>query len=55
LKIPVDTKQNVIVKTKSVSIVEGSSSPTVSKPYYPSPLTVKAGTSVTWTNLAFIQ
>jgi plastocyanin len=36
--------------TASVSIVQGSSSPTVSKPYDPSPLTVKAGTSVTWTN-----
>jgi nitrite reductase (NO-forming) len=34
----------------SVSIVQGSSSPTVSKPYDPSPLTVKTGTSVTWTN-----
>ena len=36
--------------TASVSIVQGSSSPTVSKPYDPSPLTVKPGTSVTWTN-----
>ena len=36
----------------SVSIVQGSS-PTISKPYYPSPLTVKAGTSVTWTNKDF--
>jgi nitrite reductase (NO-forming) len=36
--------------TASVSIVQGSSSPTISKPYDPSPLTVKAGTSVTWTN-----
>jgi plastocyanin len=34
----------------SVSIVQGSSSPTVSKPYDPSQLTVKAGTSVIWTN-----
>jgi nitrite reductase (NO-forming) len=34
----------------SVSIVPGSSSPTISKPYDPSPLTIKAGTSVTWTN-----
>jgi plastocyanin len=34
----------------SVSIVQGSSSPTISKPYDPSPLTVKTGTSVTWTN-----
>src|ERR671930_2480557 len=36
--------------TASVSIVKGSSSPSISKPYDPSPLTVKAGTSVTWTN-----
>ena len=36
--------------TASVLIVEGSSSPTISKPYDPSPLTVKTGTSVTWTN-----
>lgn len=36
--------------TTSVSIVQGSSSPTSSKPYDPSPLTVKTGTSVTWTN-----
>ena len=36
--------------TASVSIVQGSSSPTISKPYDPSPLTVKTGTSVTWTN-----
>jgi plastocyanin len=36
--------------TASVSIVQGSSSPTISKPYDPSPLTVKPGTSVTWTN-----
>jgi nitrite reductase (NO-forming) len=34
----------------SVSIVKGSSSPSISKPYDPSPLTVNAGTSVTWTN-----
>jgi hypothetical protein len=34
----------------SVSIVQGSSSPTISKPYDPSPLTVKAGASVTWIN-----
>jgi plastocyanin len=34
----------------SVSIVRGSTSPTISKPYDPSPLTVKSGTSVTWTN-----
>jgi plastocyanin len=36
--------------TASVSIVQGSSSPTISKAYDPSPLTAKAGTSVTWTN-----
>jgi plastocyanin len=36
--------------TASVSIVPGSSSPSISKPYDPSPLTVKVGTSVTWTN-----
>jgi plastocyanin len=34
----------------SVSIVKGSSSPSISKPYDPSPLTVKAGTSVIWKN-----
>ena len=34
----------------SVSIVNGASSPSISKPYDPSPLTVKPGTSVTWTN-----
>ena len=34
----------------SVSIVSGASSPSISKPYNPSPLTVKPGTSVTWTN-----
>jgi plastocyanin len=36
--------------TASVSIVPGSSSLSISKPYDPSPLTVKVGTSVTWTN-----
>jgi plastocyanin len=36
--------------TASVSIVKGASSPSIAKPYDPSPLTVKAGTSVTWTN-----
>jgi plastocyanin len=36
--------------TASVSIVQGSSSPSISKAYDPSPLTVKIGTSVTWTN-----
>jgi plastocyanin len=36
--------------TASVSIVKGSSSPSISKPYDPSPLTVTAGASVTWTN-----
>jgi plastocyanin len=34
----------------SVSIVNGASSPSISKPYDPSPLTIKPGTSVTWTN-----
>ncbi|HET7344593.1 MAG TPA: plastocyanin/azurin family copper-binding protein [Nitrososphaeraceae archaeon] len=33
-----------------VSIVNGASSPSISKPYDPSPLAIKAGTSVTWTN-----
>jgi plastocyanin len=45
-------QQNLVYAqtTASVSIVQGSSSPSISKPYDPSPLTVKAGTSVTWTN-----
>jgi plastocyanin len=34
----------------SVSIVKGASSPSIAKPYEPSPLKVKSGTSVTWTN-----
>lgn len=34
----------------SVSIVKGSSSPSIAKPYDPSPLRVKPGTSVTWKN-----
>jgi plastocyanin len=34
----------------SISIVNGASSPSISKPYDPSPLAIKAGTSVTWTN-----
>jgi plastocyanin len=34
----------------SVSIVNGASSPSISKPYDPSPLTIKPGTSATWTN-----
>ncbi|HEY6883452.1 MAG TPA: plastocyanin/azurin family copper-binding protein [Nitrososphaeraceae archaeon] len=34
----------------SVSIVKGASSPSIAKPYEPSPLRVKSGTSVTWTN-----
>ena len=48
----VHPQQNLVYAqtTASVSIVKGSSSPSVSKPYDPSPLTVKAGTSVTWTN-----
>jgi plastocyanin len=46
------SQQNLVYAqtTASVSIVQGSSSPSISKPYDPSPLTVKAGTSVTWTN-----
>jgi nitrite reductase (NO-forming) len=35
---------------RSVSIVNGASSPSISKPYDPSPLTIKPDTSVTWTN-----
>jgi plastocyanin len=48
----VHSQQNLVYAqtTVSVSIVQGSSSPSISKPYDPSPLTVKAGTSVTWTN-----
>src|ERR671930_1426338 len=48
----VHPQQNLVYAqtTASVSIVKGSSSPSISKPYDPSPLTVKAGTSVTWTN-----
>lgn len=34
----------------SVSIVKGASSPSIAKPYNPSPVTIKPGTSVTWTN-----
>lgn len=34
----------------SVSIVKGASSPSIAKPYDPSPVTIKPGTSVTWTN-----
>jgi nitrite reductase (NO-forming) len=34
----------------SVSIVKGASSPSITKPYDPSPLRIKSGTSVTWTN-----
>jgi plastocyanin len=52
VKLPNMLHQNLVYAqtTASVSIVQGSSSPTVSKPYDPSPLTVKPGTSVTWTN-----
>ena len=48
----VHPQQNLVYAqtTASVSIVQGSSSPSISKPYDPSPLTVKPGTSVTWTN-----
>src|SRR5205823_12529734 len=33
-----------------VSIVKGASSPSISKPYDPSPITIKSGTAVKWTN-----
>ena len=33
-----------------VSIVKGASSPSISKPYDPSPVTIKSGTAVKWTN-----
>ena len=48
----VHPQQNLVYAqtAASVSIVKGSSSPSISKPYDPSPLTVKAGTTVTWTN-----
>lgn len=36
--------------TSLVSIVKGASSPSISKPYDPSPITVKSGTAVKWTN-----
>src|SRR5438105_2072811 len=36
--------------TSLVSIVKGASSPSVSKPYEPSPITVKSGTAVKWIN-----
>jgi plastocyanin len=38
------------VSKASVSIVKGASSPTVSKSYDPSPLTITKGTMVMWTN-----
>jgi plastocyanin len=38
------------VSKASVSIVKGASSPTVSKSYDPSPLTITRGTMVMWTN-----
>jgi plastocyanin len=53
VELPNMLHQNLVyaqATTASVSIVQGSSSPSISKPYDPSPLTVKAGTSVTWTN-----
>ena len=52
VKLPNMLHQNLVYAqtTASVSIVKGSSSPSISKPYDPSPLTVKPGTSVTWTN-----
>ena len=36
--------------TSLVSIVKGASSPSIPKPYDPSPITVKSGTAVKWTN-----
>jgi plastocyanin len=36
--------------SSSVSIVRGASFPSVSKTYYPSPLTITRGTMVVWTN-----
>ena len=36
--------------TSLVSIVKGASSPSISKPYDPSPITVKSGSAVKWTN-----
>ena len=36
--------------TSLVSIVKGASSPSISKPYDPSPITVKSGSVVKWTN-----
>ena len=53
VELPNMLHQNLVyaqATTASVSIVQGSSSPSILKPYDPSPLTVKAGTSVTWTN-----
>jgi len=48
----VHPQQNLVYAQSnvSVSIVKGSSSPSISKPYDPSPLKVKTGTSVIWTN-----
>jgi plastocyanin len=50
--LPNTLHQNLVYAqtTASVSIVKGSSSPSISKPYDPSPLTVNTGASVTWTN-----
>ena len=36
--------------TSLVSIVKGASSPSISKPYDPSPITIKSGAAVKWTN-----
>ena len=36
--------------TSLVSIVKGASSPSITKPYDPSPITVKSGSAVKWTN-----
>ena len=50
--LPNTLHQNLVYAqtTASVSIVKGSSSPSISKPYDPSPQTVNTGASVTWTN-----
>jgi plastocyanin len=38
------------VQSKIVSIVKGASNPSSTEPYNPSPLTIPAGTTVTWIN-----
>jgi plastocyanin len=44
------TSVSKATNSSSVSIVRGASSPSVSKTYYPSPLTITRGTMVVWTN-----